>query len=833
MLTLGDRTGKAGVQFLAAAPKEAMKKFVEAAKEDATLAEEVIALNEDRNFYWLEMCSRIFMYSPYGPINTLGEALAMRDLRQYFEAIDPDGEFSHVSDQICSDSVGRPMSELERALTNVSDCDDETFVMTASLKVIDCRRLTPEEVVDARSSLPEEWLPLLAETTRDSDVECGLSWGSTRYIPSRCCLIASAISAGAVVVGGAFAGLIYALLTHGNSPAVSLLTSDRLQESTVKRMFDTNSTASYNTSNVTDAFTDFVATVAMNVTNGTLLNIIRVAPIATTTVYPTGSSSRFNTTTMTETLLNTTDVTPTELSTTTTTAYPTRFGTWMTESKLNELQTVESTCQKLFNSLGYKTRSLPVMDADAGRYPCGGGSGQLLCATPQNNAVGTCYHFGGPWTYEAFAVKEAIGHYLQDGRECVVRCDGEEEALRNLWEVTQKSLLSISPYPGRGFLKFTNRVSVPNLNDFEAMMRPRYPVEENCSGSCVDCVEDTGTRKCSCNFARVKCQVRTKAEQQENKIELVAYNEDPRFLFGLLSPFSKKKDVYQVVGCDYECRKASPDVAVPASVRFLETEPAGDGSPLKLRLSRRELSKLQLPLAQCEGYDTDDWHPLEEIGRYPCWGGSGVMMCKVPKINDRCSKWWPFACKKYLPVSCHRFGPVWIDVFAVENTVRYHSGEIGDCFVKCDDKDVAMRHLWKEANDSLQNASRYEPQPISSTENLELQLQKWYPAERSCSSTCGSDLQSCTNIRNCVCRAAHVKCRTELKDGKDQQVVESWGFNTRINDVLGMMSIPGANGKINHTKTEDTRTHKCHVFCHEILWSPTPPTQVLRWNKAT
>ncbi|EZG56367.1 hypothetical protein GNI_104330 [Gregarina niphandrodes] len=470
-----------------------------------------------------------------------------------------------------------------------------------------------------------------------------------------------------------------------------------------------------------------------------------------------------------------------------------------------------------------------VLDADAGPYPCGGGSGQLLCAAHQSNSVGTCHHFGGPWTYEAFAVKEAIGHYLQDSKGCVVRCAGEEEALRNLWEETRRNLLSIPPYPGRGFLKFTKRVSVPNLNDFEAMMRPRYPVEENCSGSCVDCVEDTGTRKCSCNFARVKCQVRTKGEQEENNIELVAYNEDPRFLFGKLSPFSKKKDVYQVVGCDYECRKGSPDVAVPANVRFLETEPAGDGSPLKLRLSRRELSRLQLPLAQCEGYDTDDWHPLEEIGRYPCWGGSGVMMCKKGSLRCHLGKKIFGGCNKLQPVSCHRFGPVWMDVFAVQDAVKRHADKFDDCVVRCDGTRTMANDLWEEAKDGLRTDPQYERPPANLRVGFEDWLREHYFADPSCSSSCGFQhngpaviptllyRHSCSNIPDCLCRVAHVKCQIVLSKSKHHQQVESWGFNARTQDVLKMLSLADANAKSEHPQTNDIHTKSCRSDCYGVM----------------
>ncbi|EZG56211.1 hypothetical protein GNI_105080, partial [Gregarina niphandrodes] len=118
MLVLGHRTKEARVQFLVAVPKEAMKKFIEAARDDAANIQEEVLLNKRGRFYWLEMCSRIFLCSPCNQTNTLGEALAMRDLKDYLEATDPGNDFPRVLDQICRDSVGRSVRELGRALTN-------------------------------------------------------------------------------------------------------------------------------------------------------------------------------------------------------------------------------------------------------------------------------------------------------------------------------------------------------------------------------------------------------------------------------------------------------------------------------------------------------------------------------------------------------------------------------------------------------------------------------------------------------------------------------------------------------------------------------------------
>ncbi|EZG56256.1 hypothetical protein GNI_104770 [Gregarina niphandrodes] len=185
MLVLGHRRGEARVQFLVAVPKEAMKKFIEAARDDAANIQEEVLLNKRGRFYWLEMCSRIFLCSPCDQTNTLGEALAMRDLKDYLEAADPDGDFPRVLDQICRDSVGRSVSELGKALPIVRAWEHVALEHKEALEVIDCRRLTPVELADARGSLPKEWLPLLVERTK-----------------KRLCLLVAAFSTGAVVASG-------------------------------------------------------------------------------------------------------------------------------------------------------------------------------------------------------------------------------------------------------------------------------------------------------------------------------------------------------------------------------------------------------------------------------------------------------------------------------------------------------------------------------------------------------------------------------------------------------------------------------------------------------
>ncbi|EZG58712.1 hypothetical protein GNI_094050, partial [Gregarina niphandrodes] len=115
LLSLTDRTEEAKVQFVVAAQKEAMKKLIEAV-ERGGFSKKSALLDEEKRFDWFEQCSRIFMWTPRGESNTMGETLAMRDLKDYLEFVDPGDEFSHVSDQVCRESVNRKMSEVRKAL---------------------------------------------------------------------------------------------------------------------------------------------------------------------------------------------------------------------------------------------------------------------------------------------------------------------------------------------------------------------------------------------------------------------------------------------------------------------------------------------------------------------------------------------------------------------------------------------------------------------------------------------------------------------------------------------------------------------------------------------
>ncbi|EZG56257.1 hypothetical protein GNI_104780, partial [Gregarina niphandrodes] len=187
-----------------------------------------------------------------------------------------------------------------------------------------------------------------------------------------------------------------------------------------------------------------------------------------------------------------------------------------------------------------------------------------------------------------------------------------------------------------------------------------------------------------------------------------------------------------------------------------------------------------------------------------------------------CSIWKPWSsCDKSKPVSCHRFGPAWMDVFAVEDAVKHHIDRIKDCVVRCDDEDTMRHHLWEEANDALWNAPGYQRQ-TSLTSSFPKLLPKWYPADPKYSSSCSFDRQSCTDVPDCICRVAHVTCKTVVEGEDRPQVIESWGFHARVRDVFRMLSVPGANAKIAHPKTRHIHTEKCDAVCHGIMWSPTP-----------
>ncbi|EZG56268.1 hypothetical protein GNI_104670 [Gregarina niphandrodes] len=540
---------------------------------------------------------------------------------------------------------------------------------------------------------------------------------------------------------------------------------------------------------------------------------ITVSP--TTTMIPNTVMNPKTTTSPTAAMSPTTTTSPTATTSPTMTMSPTTMSPEMSRVALDGLRPERSRCVEILNSLKTAASNWP-MDVEAGPYPCDGGSGQLLCATREGQ---TCHRFGGPWKYGAFAVREAIEHHLGNGSNCIPHCDGKAEAIRHVWEETQRNLLSIPPCPTPGFLDFTIRPSVPDLNDFEAMMRSRYPIVEECSGVCGECLEDTHTRKCSCSFVYAKCRIQAKGEKRPQVIELMDYNTQPGELFKHLSPFNNKLGLYDILGCRYECRQPGPDIkaisATGVDVRIVETEPTGDDSPLNSRLSRRELSSLQLPIELCRAYPEGGWRQLAEIGRCPCDGGSGVMMCKTTKHDCRARS----SCGKDLAVSCHHFGPVWMDVFAVEDAVKHHIDRIKDCVVRCDDEDTMRHHFWEEANYALWNAPGYQRQTSLTSSSPKL-LPKWYPAERSCSSTCNSDRQSCTNVPDCMCRVAHVKCETNFKNGHGEQELESWGFNTRMQNVLGMLSVPGANAKTTHPQTYYINTRNCNATCHGIMQSP-------------
>ncbi|EZG58481.1 hypothetical protein GNI_094570 [Gregarina niphandrodes] len=314
--------------------------------------------------------------------------------------------------------------------------------------------------------------------------------------------------------------------------------------------------------------------------------------------------------------------------------------------------------------------------------------------------------------------------------------------------------------------------------------------------------------KYPCEGSEVKCRVRAEGEMLEQWIKLIGYNTTVRDVMRRMSPFNTKDKLYATYNCQYECRKMRPDLASVSNLRTVETEPTSPEDALKLRLSRRELSKLQLPLVDCEKYLKGGWQKLQGTGRHPCGGGSGVMMCK----------------EKNEFLSCHRFGPLSMNAFAVEDAVRHYSSNVGDCVVRCGSRSDERRSLWDEAHKHLFNTlPGYDPERAGYSSDkpprwdFEYVLPTFLPADRSCSSTCGSTLQPCDNVHNCVCRVAHSKCQTEF-EGKPQ-TVESWGFDTRMEDVFKMQSVPGANIKSGHHEAKDLRLDTCQNDCHGVLWS--------------
>ncbi|EZG58753.1 putative transmembrane protein [Gregarina niphandrodes] len=437
----------------------------------------------------------------------------------------------------------------------------------------------------------------------------------------------------------------------------------------------------------------------------------------------------------------------------------------------------ETECREAFNSVSYRDGSWPVLTLEVGSYPCGGGSGQLLCAAGDaltDDIGGTCHHFGGP-AYDVFEVKDAIRRILHTNENCVVRCDDEEAKVRNMWQEVQK-LAKIPIYPNSGFLYFTQTPAVPNMADFQMMLQPRYPVEKSCSGSCVDCnnmftgPEENRVPSCYCNLVNITCLVRPETEQVAQWIDHIGLYTTLQQAFEGMSPFNTEDEIFDVRECVYKCHHPVPELRNKDYI--LERELAGPDDPLIWRLSRLELRKLQLFLEQCHNH-------------------SGTLQ----------SGWISLQWKmRYDIISTELMG------------------------VKCDPKRTVALDLSRQAKTRLWKESDIEQKNELARMDFLNALMTEYPADKECSSICYPDQGNC-NIPNCLCRVAHAECAIRVEGDKIEHLIESYGFDARLPDVFGVLSVPGANAKEGHNKTKHIQTKMCYAGCHGIV-SPKPVSEL-------
>ncbi|EZG58482.1 hypothetical protein GNI_094580 [Gregarina niphandrodes] len=734
LLTLADRTQEAKVQFVVAAPKGAIRKLIEAANQGDSHSQALLI--EDNGFNWLEQCSKVFMWSPRGESNTMGETLAMRELKAYFDSVDPHGNWTYISDQICRDSVGLDMSQVRKALKKVGSLKEEE-----PLAVTGCRRLTPGELKDLRRCVPEEWLTLLQDPLPKSRSESGLGCGLARWVRDR-----PRTAIGSAVIGGLALYLIYYFSSGGSEGGSPQADGSNMPDldpraEALEQAFDSSSIGHNN-----------------------------------------------------------------------------RYKTMISELELEEVEIPKAECHASFNAMKQNKGVQPLLGV--GELACRGGSGELMCVG-NGGPPGTCHRFGGPWKHDYFVVKEAIEYHLRNNR-CLLLCDDQKEVLRNTWEETARRLPFIPSIPDEGFVDFSRNPSVPDLNDFEMMMNPRYPLVKSSSGKCVDCKNDPAIDRSLCDFAEVRCDV-TVGVEPIKRMTAIGYNTTAGDVLRRMPAFSTKDTVFNVRKCEYDCRKMSPDLVYVPDLQVVETQPTDHKDPFKKRLSRRELSKLQLHLNECQKSPEGDWHDLPQIGKYPCGGGSGTMMCRKKVPPQPRSNFWYFNPKNWVSrsedgpiVSCHQFGPLSMDAFAVEDAVHHYVDDAGDCFVRCDSKSGERRLVYQRVKDHLGDVLPEQKQ------DLAIALKKALPADPGCSSTCDSHVLPCPGVHNCVCRVVHSKCETEFKG--DKGTVESWGLDARMEDVFGMLSVPLGNVRAKHpdVKASHPRVIKnCQHDCHGVLWSQT------------
>ncbi|EZG58141.1 hypothetical protein GNI_095500 [Gregarina niphandrodes] len=841
MLTLGCRSSKATVQFLVAAPKEAMKSLIDAGKDSTASCDEEAPLNEELD--WLDACSRIFLYRS-GETNGVGEDLAMRELKKYLQRVDPDDAFSEVSDLICFDSVGLTLSEIREVQGNSRYAE--------FLQVTSCNDLTPTEMENVRRKLPEEWMTLLHKPSLVNprclavSMAAALASGLALYFgyqwfvsESRAPCIAEHWMDEELTMNTTVAHNTTDT-TIENTAAINSIPTDsrflyfvsKVAENTTKRIFGTtpqyepNTTAHYGTTshipNTDDStLVDLATTVAVNVAREALQkNIVNDVGTMKDVAKNTNDVAK-NTNDVAK---NTNDVA--KNTTSSVSGNTTKPSLVRKKRGLNlklhmserELAWLRTNCPgESYKVLEDHKEPVPLWMRmeEEGQYPCGGLSGQLRCQTATNKTPNVCYAFGGPWTFDAFAVRDAIRRSQQRVGDCFVRCDERDKEMEHVWTETGRHLPWIASYPEVGFIDYTFHPAKADIHDFNAMIETRYPLVEKCSGICSNCLNDPRIRRCTCDFARTMCW----------GVESIGYNTEMERQIKLVTLFNGNSEKENKrVKCRLECRKVRPDIpatfGTKAEVKLVETgEPPrrGDNS-LDWMMSRRELSLLQRPVEECGGERLWDnrryWIKLDKIGPHPCRGRSGLIKCeRMAASSGRFSlnpeEWFPYK------NTCHRFGPQHMGVYAVQDAARQYFRKVRNCFVTCDTTEQVYHTLWQMADDNLGHLPGYQsyhlPKPDSVLNHLEEDLREHHPTEKRQVSFCN---RHCIIADDRVCRLAHVECVSEYKN-QLPETLHSFGFTTSVRDAYKMLGIPVVD------KRQDLVMRKCITECYGELW-PVP-----------
>ncbi|EZG58879.1 hypothetical protein GNI_093650 [Gregarina niphandrodes] len=868
MLTLSGKSRETDILCAVLVPRDAVVSLTEVRKDVGT--EEEACLSQDRRrFDWLERCNRILVYGSPNTINALGDTLVIRELKEYLEGVDPQGNFSHVSDQICHESAGQTMAQLRK----VCDLDSDPLQVTA------CRRLNFEELEDLLQSVPEDWVPALQRSALQCgifDVESGWSCRSTRCVPNKMCV---AVSTGATILSGIAIWALYNWLKPRNSEAAA---------HSVNGIFNMSGTTSVNEnftmsrstpmdlihsvhhrSSPEDTFTSFDSSIAVSMTkevlkafqtettthsmkamssiNGTIainknvtkrgstvfdfadegvtealetstsehpvqnspednfaslaasvaVNLAKEALRASETTTPSANGTLSVDGTATTRLLNlpstavsaTSPVIRSKVVTSTgpetTTEYTSRFKTTMSNAALDRIRLPWSYCDDLFKSKGFKNGGWSKMGEPGWAYPCRGRSGVLLCKERGTESNNTCYFFGAPWRYDAFAVHDAIRSHVLNNGECAVRCDSEDEMVRHLWEEAADHLLYVPAHVRK------------RRADFDDMLQGRYPLDKKCSGWCKDdgCVKGdfNSVPDCRCAVSKVNCFVRSKLDHIFQNVESLAFDADTRYMFSSHSAFNAK-EYFDVKNCSYECRWLDLDLAKTAVTRrMFEVESTEDTSGFKTRMSSRELRRLALTWDQCRKLFTREggkarFESVEPLGRYPCGGGSGIWTCRKQQ-------------------SCHRFGGPWMfDVFAVQDAVRHHLRNDRDCAALCYGPEDMVRDLWQETEANLASFPHHNQTPRR--EDFNAALSHLYPVNKPCSSSCvNCDENDFAPVKDCLCHVARVNC--PVRDMLDNLwfQLESFAYDTSPRDAFRSLSLF-------NTKEEKYLVGKCDSECH-------------------